>query len=103
MEDLDRGPRLFQLELALQNMNSGQGLGFMIADIVLDKKKLRTIYGAVAGLFSTVIPLMATMIGSSAAVPVYGSFPHSPTVYACEFTELHSSVHAHNIMHHATP
>ena len=29
IEDLERGPQLFQLETALKNLNNGQGLGFV--------------------------------------------------------------------------
>jgi hypothetical protein len=43
IEDLDRSPRLLALELALENLNERQGLGFVVLDSVLDKKKLRTI------------------------------------------------------------
>ena len=36
VEDLDRSPRLLALELALKNLNSCQGLGFVIGGTVLD-------------------------------------------------------------------
>lgn len=44
IEDLNQGPRMQQLELALGNLHNGQGLGFSTADTVIDKKKLRTMY-----------------------------------------------------------
>jgi hypothetical protein len=82
IEDLDSGPRLMQLELALQNLNAMQGLGFVIADTVLDKKKLRAIYGAVIGAFATIIPVMISFNAGSTGGIVYGAFADSPTVYA---------------------
>ena len=35
IEDLERGPQLFQLETALKNLNNGQGLGVSAATVGL--------------------------------------------------------------------
>jgi hypothetical protein len=82
IENLDTGARLMQLELALQNLNNRQGLGFVMFDSVLDKKKLRTIYGAVAGMFATLVPLIVAFNTGSSDGVIYGSFAGSEMVYA---------------------
>jgi hypothetical protein len=82
IEDLDRSPRLLALELALQNLNNRQGLGFLVFDTVLDKKRLRSIYTAVGGLFATLVPVILAFNSGSSAAVTYGAFAHSETVYA---------------------
>eukprot|EP01045_Picozoa_sp_COSAG04_P020377 COSAG04_NODE_2078_length_4851_cov_2.384891_3_plen_272_part_00 len=82
VEDLDRSPRLLALELALKNLNSCQGLGFVIGGTVLDKKRLRTLYLSVAGFFSTVIPLLVAFTSSDSQEVRYAMFSNSPSVYA---------------------
>jgi hypothetical protein len=59
-----------------------QGLGFVVADTVLDKRKLRTIYAAVVGMFTTVVPLLLAFNSGSHAGVVFGSFANSDTIFA---------------------
>ena len=54
----------------------------MIADNVLDKKRLRTIYASVGGLFATLVPIMISFNTGAGQGLTYAAFPHSPTVYA---------------------
>ena len=81
IEDLDMGPRLFQLELALKNLNNGQGLGFVVGDnSVLDKKKLRALYLSIIGVWTTVIPVLVAL-GTNDASERYAKFADSDTIY----------------------
>ena len=56
--------------------------GFVIADNVLDKKRLRTIYASVGGLFATLVPVMISFNTGAGEALTYAAFPHSSTVYA---------------------
>ena len=81
IEDLDMGPRLFQLELALKNLNNGQGLGFVVGDnSVLDKKKLRALYLSIIGVWTTVIPVLVAL-GSDEASERYAKYLDGDTIY----------------------
>ena len=81
--DLDESPKILALELALNNLNTHQGLGFTIFDsTVLDKKKLRTLYVAVATGFGTIIPLLIAYGAAGADRFIYASFTNTETVYA---------------------
>ena len=68
----------------IKNLNAMQGLGFVIVDTIPDKKKLRTIYGAVIGAFATIILVMISFNAGSTGGIVYGAFADSLTVYAYE-------------------
>ena len=81
IEDLDMGPRLFQLELALKNLNHGQGLGFVVGENnVLDKKKLRNLYISILGVWSTVIPVLLAL-GTDDSSERYAKYVDSDTIY----------------------
>ena len=118
IEDLDVGPRLFQLEIALKNLNNGQGLGFVVGENnVLDKRKLRTLYLSIAGVWTTLIPILLAL-GTSDTAPRYAKYADSPTIYlyspenseyesAITFCEsrwmqlavFHSDAEAHGLLH----
>ena len=82
IEDLDISPRLFALELALDKLNNGSGLGFtMFESTVLDKRKLRNMFVSVAGVFSTILHIMLALHSSDNESLQYGSFTTSAEVY----------------------
>jgi hypothetical protein len=54
----------------------------VIFDNVLDKKRLRAIYAAVAGLFATLIPVIVAFNSGSSGAVLYGSFTNTEMVYA---------------------
>eukprot|EP01052_Picozoa_sp_SAG31_P015329 SAG31_NODE_982_length_10556_cov_18.203883_9_plen_338_part_00 len=82
IEDLNRGVRLMQLELALNNTNARQGLGFVIGGTVLDKKKLRVLFGSVFSIFTTVIPIILAFSDTENTATIYGQRLGSPKIYA---------------------
>ena len=82
IEDLERGALLFQLETALKNLNNGQGLGFVVFENVLDKKRLRQIFLGIFGVFSTLVPLMLAFNSEGQDAVHYASFTNRPEIYA---------------------
>ena len=62
-------------------MNNRQGLGFSANGAVLDKKRIRVMITAVAGIF--IVPfLLALYSASSDAAPIYGRMANSTRIFA---------------------
>ena len=77
------GSQVYQLEMALKNLNNGAGLGFCVAsEVVVDKKKLRNMYVAVAGILTTIVPILLAHYSSSGSILQFGSFANTDAVYA---------------------
>ena len=53
--------KIRRLETALDRLNAKQGLGFVVAGRVLDKKTLRTIFVGMAGFIGTVGPVVLAL------------------------------------------
>jgi hypothetical protein len=58
-------------------------LGFTMLDgTVLDKRRLRLLFGTVFGVFATVVPVILAMSNDASGTVHYGSLPGSPWIYA---------------------
>jgi hypothetical protein len=56
--DLGLSERLLALELAMKNLNNGEGLGFVMPDeSVLDKRRLKRLFTTVGGAFAAIVRL----------------------------------------------
>jgi hypothetical protein len=54
----------------------------MLDDTVLDKRRLRLLFGSVFGIFATVVPVILSMSNTANEAVHYGSLPSSPRIYA---------------------
>ena len=58
---VENDAKLFVIERLLQNLNKGQGLGFVVAGKVLDRTTLKTIFVAVSSFLGTVVPVVLAL------------------------------------------
>jgi hypothetical protein len=54
----------------------------MLDGTVLDKRRLRLLFGTVFGVFATVVPVILSMSNDASETVHYGSLPGSPRIYA---------------------
>ena len=54
----------------------------MLDGTVLDKRRLRLLFGTVFGVFTTVVPVILSMSNDASDTIHYGSLPGSPRIYA---------------------
>ena len=84
MKDLECSEQLHSLELALQNCNYQQGLGFVVGgELVMDKKRLRSTFATVLGLFATVVPITVSWALSTHndVEMIFGALPGDPAIF----------------------
>jgi hypothetical protein len=83
IEDLRRDQTLQALERALGNLNNGQGLGFTVAGVVLDIRRLTRLFVSVFGLFFTAIPIAGSLVAfTQIHVVQYGAMDGSARIFA---------------------
>jgi hypothetical protein len=54
----------------------------MLDGTVLDKRRLRLLFGTVFGIFATVVPVILSMSNDATDIVHYGSLRGSPRIYA---------------------
>ena len=87
--ELEKLPRILELELFLKNKNRGQGLGFVVLGVVLDKRMLAKL---LLGSFTVALPLAAFLTSSEEIDPDDHKLPVSLTSLDNRLTGLESSL-----------
>ena len=74
--------RVYPLMDTMRNLNNGQGLGFTVANAVIDKRTINIILLSVISFFSTTIPLLATLFSAPASASALVATPGGCNVTA---------------------